>query len=108
MPRRRKQGVTYTSNCGCGNIYVTCNDVDGKLNEVFIKLGKAGGCASAVMTCTGTLLSHSLQNGMPLEPLILSLNGVGCHTKPNCLSEVGKILELHRKSLVGKEAKCTE
>lgn len=107
MPRKRRPGVTYTANCGCGDIFVTCNDIDGKLSEVFIKLGKAGGCANAIMTCTGVLISQALKCGVPLDTLILSLDGLGCHTQPNCLSEVGKVLALHKRNLQA-EVTCTE
>lgn len=95
MPRKRRPGTTYKGLSGCGEVYVTCNEVDGKLQEVFIKLGKAGGCACAIMTCTGVLISTALKRDVPPAEIVMSLDGIGCHTTPNCLSVVARLLKEH-------------
>lgn len=39
-------GETRQRMTGCGKLYVTCNKTPkGSLNEVFVTMGKAGGCA---------------------------------------------------------------
>lgn len=91
-----RKGFTYTLKCGCGDLYVTCNDDDtGKLKEVFLKLGKAGGCSNAVMTSTGMLLSTALKHGTPVKDLIKVLDGTGCHTQPSCISQIALAVRAH-------------
>lgn len=92
---KKRAGATYEANCGCGKLYVTCNDIDDKFQEVFIKLGKAGGCSNAIMTSTGVLISQALKSGLSPTVIVNSLEGVGCHQSPNCLDAVAKIIREH-------------
>jgi ribonucleoside-diphosphate reductase alpha chain len=69
-------GRTYKVRTGCGSLYVTINDdvpEGGKPIEMFLRLGKAGGCASATAETTGRLVSE----------------GISCHSsseeKPSCV-----------------------
>lgn len=92
----KKVGCTYELRCGCGDLYVTCNDdKDGNLQQVFLKLGKAGGCSNAVMVSVGMLLSTALKNNVKPEDLIRVLDGTGCHVAPSCISQVALALKSH-------------
>ncbi len=116
MPKRGEVllGSTRRSKTGCGNIYVTANKNDsGKIEEVFIRLGKAGGCASSQTEALGRLITLALRCGASLEDIIKQLLGIGCHqpifagsgTKVlSCADAVAKALSLHSR----KEAKVTE
>jgi len=102
---KKAAGFTYELKCGCGDLFVTCNDDKaGNLKQIFLKLGKAGGCSNAVMTSTGMLLSTALKNNVPPEDLIrvldgtgchMELDGTGCHMEPSCMSQVAKALKAH-------------
>ncbi len=73
-------GQTKKAKTGCGNIYITCNHDEGKHPiEVFIRLGKAGGCASSQSEALGRLISIALRHGAELEDIIHQLRGIGCH-----------------------------
>ena len=74
-------GSTYKTKTGCGNIYITGNyDENKNLIEVFIRLGKAGGCASSQSEALGRLISIALRHGAELGDVIHQLRGIGCHT----------------------------
>ena len=73
-------GQTKKAKTGCGNLYVTLNLNEDKPTEVFIRLGKAGGCASSQSEALGRLISIALRHGAELEDIIHQLRGIGCHT----------------------------
>lgn len=95
-------GTTYQSKCACGAIYITCNDnVDGKLSEVLVRIGKAGGCASANKETVGKILSIALRSGAAPGDLITALEGVSCHlTTPHvgsCISNIAQKMKEHEE-----------
>ena len=64
-------GETLVAKTGCGNAYITINKKEtGVIQEVFIHLGKAGGCASAQNECIGRLVSLALRNGILLVDVV--------------------------------------
>lgn len=73
------KGHTRRIKTGCGNLYITINEVDGEPKEVFIRLGKAGGCAASQSEALGRLVTVALKSGVPLEKLVKQLRGIGCH-----------------------------
>ena len=93
LVRKGKEGTTYQGKTGCGEVYVTINP-----DEVFIKLGKAGGCAGANMTALGTICARALKAGVRLADLAKDLKGTQCHSMPCCLSVVADQMELHAQS----------
>ena len=88
-------GRTYRVSCGCGDAYVFCNDHLGGLFEVFIKLGKSGGCGAATMEGIGRAVSVGLRSGVDPREFIKTLKGIECHRSPSCLTAVAEAIEEH-------------
>ena len=102
------RGVTRKIATGCGNLYVTMNEDEHGLFEVFARLGKAGGCADAQLEAVGRLVSLCLRSGIKPEDIIKQLKAIRC---PNpllarggpilsCPDAIAKAIEDHIK---GKE-----
>lgn len=73
-------GKTSKQKTGCGSIYVTVNvDKDNKPQEVFVQIGKSGGCAASQTESIGRLIAYALRNGCELKGIIKQLKGIGCH-----------------------------
>lgn len=93
------KGLTYKVKCPCGNLYVTCTEKDNKLDGVFVKLGKAGGCGSAVNEAVGRLISQYVQLGGSTEVIIKTLRGISCQQAggdtASCISAIADVLIEH-------------
>jgi len=92
------KGSTVKNKTGCGTLYTTINeDENGKPIEVFCRLGKAGGCGSALTETLGRLITTGLRNGTPIESLVKQLQGVSCHQVSigvsSCVDAVAKALK---------------
>jgi hypothetical protein len=73
-------GKTISIKCGCGCCFITLNlDDEKKPFEVFIKMGKAGGCATATSEAIARLLSWGLRSGAELTDAIHHLRGIQCN-----------------------------
>lgn len=83
-------GKTWAINTGCGKMYVTINHLNGEPFEVFVRLGKAGGCASSQTEALGRLISLGLRRGIDLNAIISELSQISCHQP--CFSQDGKVL----------------
>jgi len=77
-PRNRKtKGQTTKYTMGCGKLYVTVNQDDQGLCEVFANLGKAGGCpAQSEATCR--IVSAAIRSGIDPNILIEQLKNIRC------------------------------
>ncbi|MGA9118055.1 MAG: adenosylcobalamin-dependent ribonucleoside-diphosphate reductase [Bacteroidota bacterium] len=78
-PRRRSQrtfGVTERVRTGEGNLYVTINEDDNGLCEVFTTIGKAGGNAAAQSEAISRLISLALRSGIEPREIIKQLKGI--------------------------------
>ncbi len=72
-------GTTTKVSTGCGNLYVTINNDDaGRPFEVFMQMGKAGGCAMSQLEAIGRLVSLALRIGVSLDSIIGQLRGIRC------------------------------
>ncbi|MBN2269777.1 MAG: adenosylcobalamin-dependent ribonucleoside-diphosphate reductase [Sedimentisphaerales bacterium] len=77
-PRTNKtKGETTKFRMGCGTLFVTINEDDDGLCEVFANLGKAGGCPSQ-SEATARALSVALRSGIDPAILVEQLKGIRC------------------------------
>lgn len=73
------RGTTTKVSTGCGNLYVTINEDDSGLPfEIFMQMGKAGGCAMSQLEAIGRLLSLALRSGINVSSIIEQLRGIRC------------------------------
>ncbi len=105
-PRPRiTKGTTVETKTGCGSLYVTINEDEYGIAEVFVQLGKSGGCAASQTEAIGRLLSVALRSWVDPEALIRQLRGIRCPSIgfdngeiiTSCADGVAKILEKHLK-----------
>ncbi|MFX0113523.1 MAG: adenosylcobalamin-dependent ribonucleoside-diphosphate reductase [Candidatus Hodarchaeota archaeon] len=92
-PRPRPEetiGGTIKNKTGCGSIYITVNEDDNGLAEVFVRIGKSGGCAASQAEAVGRLISLALRSGVAVDHIIDTLQGIRCPTP--AWSEGGAIL----------------
>jgi len=104
-PRPRPEVVTGTTTkitTGCGNLYITINeDEDGCPFEVFMQIGKAGGCAASQLEAVGRLVSLALRAGVDLKSIIDQLRGIRCPSPSwskdgrifSCADAIARVIE---------------
>jgi ribonucleoside-diphosphate reductase alpha chain len=103
-PRMRPEithGVTQRLETGCGHMYVTINTDDHGACEVFVQMGKVGGCASAQLEAIARLSSLALRSNIKIEAIIRQLKGIRCQSPmwhkgkmiTSCGDAVGEALE---------------
>jgi ribonucleoside-diphosphate reductase alpha chain len=105
-------GPTVKIKTPCGNLYVTITeDENGQPMEVFAKLGKSGGCPTAIMETTGRLVSNMLRSGTEVDHVIRQLRGVSCGQQcgmgPNkvtsCQDAIGIVLQRYESGQYHQE-----
>ena len=72
------KSATYERLTGCGKLYITIGtDNEGPL-EVFLTLGKSGGCSACMNEALGRAISLGLKYGVPLKEYMEDLRGIRC------------------------------
>ena len=74
-------GETTKMATGHGTLYATINSGNSHPTEVFLNLGKAGGCVNTFTEALGRVLSTALSSGIDPNLLAEQLQGISCpHT----------------------------
>ena len=105
-PRKRPDliyGTTRRLKTGCGNLYVTINEDDEGLFEIFTAMGKAGGCASSQAEAVSRLISLALRAGVDTEAILRQLRGISCPSPAwqdgemimSCADGLAKAIEMY-------------
>lgn len=97
------KGWTYQMQTGCGPIYITINEDQTGLFELFTTMGKAGGCAASQSEAIGRLVSLAWRSGVEAHQVIGQLQGISCHSPSgfgnnkvlSCADAVAKAIEEH-------------
>ena len=91
-PRLRPEitsGITQKIETGCGHMYVTINSDNQGACEMFIQMGKVGGCASAQLEAQARLISLALRADVDIESISRQLKGIRC---PSPMWNKGKLV----------------
>lgn len=92
------RGVTERIRTGEGNIYVTMNEDELGLCEIFSAIGKAGGNAAAQSEAISRLISLALRSGIDPQEVIDELKGI---SGPTPVWEDGELI-LSTPDAIGK------
>ena len=82
-PRPRPQvtkGKTYRMQTEMGTLYITINEDDEGLIEVFVHLGKSGSSVMAFTEAIGRLISLALRSGVNPNEIVKQLKGIKSST----------------------------
>ena len=118
-PRSRPKvtsGKTIRIRTGCGSLFVTINEDDYGLAEVFVHLGKSGSCFASQTEAIGRPISIALRSGVSPEAIIDQLKGIRCPSVgfdegemvTSCADGIAKALERYLKGKAKKVKPLTE
>ncbi|MFX1282281.1 MAG: LAGLIDADG family homing endonuclease [Promethearchaeota archaeon] len=73
------RGVTERVRVGCGtNLFITINEDEEGLAELFLSLGKSGGCVASHIESMGRLISLALRSRIEPDEIIMQLKSIRC------------------------------
>ncbi|NIM04673.1 MAG: vitamin B12-dependent ribonucleotide reductase [Armatimonadetes bacterium] len=101
------QGITERVETGCGSLFVTINGDEEGLCEIFLRMGRSGGCTHSQSEATGRLVSLALRSGIEPEEICAQLKGIRCPLPKwsngdailSCADAIGKALARHVATL---------
>jgi ribonucleoside-diphosphate reductase alpha chain len=82
-PRKREhvtKGYTYEVKTEQGDLYITVNEDDKGIVEIFLNLGKSGSFTAGYTEALGRLISMSLRSGIKPEAIVKQLQGIRTST----------------------------
>lgn len=91
-------GITRRIRTGEGTLYITINQDENGLCEVFTTIGKAGGNAAAQSEAISRLISLALRSGLDPNAIVRQLKGI---SGPNPTWEGGRLI-LSTPDAIGK------
>lgn len=71
------ESITPRAKTGCGYLYLTVS-TNADYEEVFLKLGKTGGCPAAFLQALAMVTSVAMRAGVPREKIVKILSGISC------------------------------
>lgn len=95
---------TIMIKTGCGKLYCTITKHEGKIKEIFLRLGKAGNCQFAMLNTIARLICYSLSVGGKLEWIIEKLSNTQCpnpvyYKGDNIMSCTDAIMKILKKEV---------
>jgi len=97
------KGATHQMQTGCGPLYITINEDESGLFELFTTMGKAGGCAASQSEAIGRMVSLAWRSGIQARQVVKQLMGISCHCPSgfgdnrvlSCADAVAKAIQDH-------------
>lgn len=99
------RGETTVIKTGCGKLYGTFSNQEEEYQEVFLRLGKCGGCTMAFLDGIGRLISMGLNAPLTYELIHKAFVGIRCHSPMfdsgiqvlSCLDGIAKLIERNKE-----------